>query len=54
METDLGTYYVLGGYSSRRGGRNIDGPIKRWKPDTSVVRATIQFAKETERLHLTV
>ena len=47
--------YELGGYSSRReGGRNIGGPIERWKPDIRVVRATIQYAKETERLHLSV
>jgi hypothetical protein len=26
------------------------GPIERWKPDISVVRATIQFAKDTGRL----
>jgi hypothetical protein len=44
--------YALGGYSSRQeGGRNIDGPIERWKPDISIVKATIQFAKETGRLH---
>jgi hypothetical protein len=47
--------YALGGYSRRReGGRNIDGPIERWKPDISVVKATIEFAKETGRLHLSV
>ena len=44
--------YALGGYSSRQeGGKNIDGPLKHWKPDISVVRATIQFAKDTGRLH---
>jgi hypothetical protein len=43
--------YALGGYPSRReGGENIDGPIERWKPDIDVVRATIEFAKDTGRL----
>jgi len=43
--------YALGGYSSRQeGGKSIDGPIERWKPDMEVVRATIQFAMETRRL----
>ena len=43
--------YALGGYSSRQeGGENIDGPIERWKPDINVVKATIQFAKDTGRL----
>jgi hypothetical protein len=43
--------YALGGYSSRQeGGENIDGPMGKWKPDISVVRTTIQFAKETGRL----
>jgi hypothetical protein len=44
--------YALGGYSRRiEGVRNIDGPIERWKPDISVVKATIQFTMETGRLH---
>ena len=30
----------------------VDGPIERWKPDISIVKATIEFAKETGRLHL--
>ncbi|KAF2006546.1 hypothetical protein P154DRAFT_219357 [Amniculicola lignicola CBS 123094] len=43
--------YALGGFSSRKeGGESIDGPIKRWKPDIEVVRATIQFAMATRRL----
>jgi ribonuclease HI len=43
--------YALGGYSNRQeGGENIDGPIERWKPDIDVVRATIEFAKDTGRL----
>jgi len=47
--------YALGGYLHRQeGGRNINGPIKRWKPDISVVKAIIKFAKETGRLHLSV
>ena len=47
--------YALKGYSSRReGGRNIDGPIECWKSDISIVKATIKFAKETGRLHLSV
>jgi hypothetical protein len=47
--------YALGGYLRRReGGRNIDGPIKRWKPDINVVKAIIKFAKETGRLYLSV
>ncbi|OCK74395.1 hypothetical protein K432DRAFT_310796, partial [Lepidopterella palustris CBS 459.81] len=43
--------YALGGYSSRERGKKIDGPHKHWKPDISVVKATIQFAKDTGRLH---
>ena len=42
--------YALGGYSSRQGGESIDGPIEHWRPDTGVVRATIQFAMDTGRL----
>jgi hypothetical protein len=43
--------YALGGFSSRQeGGKSIDGPIERWKPDINVVRATIQFAIDTGRL----
>jgi hypothetical protein len=43
--------YALGGYSSRQeGGKSIDGPIERWKPDISMVRATIQFAIDTGHL----
>jgi hypothetical protein len=44
--------FALGGYSSRReGDRSIDGPIEQWKPDISMVRATIQFAMDTGRLY---
>jgi hypothetical protein len=44
--------YALGGYSSRqKEGKNIDGPIEYWQPDINVVKATIQFAKDTGRLH---
>ena len=44
--------YALGGYSSRqKRGKNIDGPIEYWQPDINVVKATIQFAKDTGRLH---
>jgi hypothetical protein len=44
--------YALGGYSSRQeGGKNIDGPLEHWKPDINIVKTTIQFAKDTGRLH---
>jgi len=43
--------YALGGYLSRQGGTNIDGPLEHWKSHISVVKATIQFAKDTGRLH---
>ena len=33
---------------------SLHGLIERWKPDISVVKATIEFAKETGRLHLSV
>ena len=36
--------------SMREGGGDIDGPIERWKPDIGVVRATVQFSRETGRL----
>lgn len=45
--------YALGGYSSQfEGGESIDGPMKRWKPDIEVVRATIKFAMEIRRLRV--
>jgi hypothetical protein len=41
--------YALGGYLSRQeGGRRIDGPIERWKPDIDVVRATIDLQKRPD------
>jgi hypothetical protein len=44
--------YALGGYSSRQeGGSCVDGPLKDWKPDIKVVKATIQYAKDTGRLN---
>ena len=47
--------YALGGYLRRQeGGRNIDGLIKRWKPDISVVKAIIEFVKETGCLYLSI
>ncbi|KAF9728466.1 hypothetical protein PMIN01_13599 [Paraphaeosphaeria minitans] len=43
--------YALGDISSQKeGGESIVGPMQRGKPDTEVVRATIQFAMETRRL----
>ena len=43
--------YTLGEYSSRRGGKNVDRPLKHWKPDINVVKATIPFTGDTGRLH---
>jgi hypothetical protein len=33
----------------RRTGKEIDGSKERWKPDTTAIRAVIQFVKATGR-----
>ena len=44
--------YMLGGRSSTTApdGRNIDGPLKNWKPNMGAVQAVLRFAKSTRRL----
>jgi ribonuclease HI len=44
--------YMLGGRSSYQNpdGSSRDGPIERWKPNLTVVRAVIKFALKTGRL----
>jgi ribonuclease HI len=44
--------YMLGGRSSYQNpdGSNPDGPIEKWKPNLTVVRAVIKFALNTGRL----
>ena len=45
--------YTLGGWSSRKdtiNGKLIDGRKDQWKPNTTVLRAVIQFVKATQRL----
>ncbi|KAL2349875.1 hypothetical protein BJ546DRAFT_1013142 [Cryomyces antarcticus] len=48
-------FYLLGGWLGRQlpSGRFIDGDLDSWKPNTSIVAATIAFAKRTERLQAT-
>jgi len=44
--------YALGGWSGRRDGRTSrfpDSPRKEWKPNLSVIKATIQFVMNTGR-----
>jgi hypothetical protein len=44
--------YALGGWSGRRDGRTskfVDGARERWKPDMKVLRAVIQYVKDTKR-----
>ena len=44
--------YALGGYSDHKeNGRIVDGEKDKWKPDWNAVKATIEFAKATGRLH---
>jgi hypothetical protein len=45
--------YLLGGWSKRkdtRTGKLLDGEKDKWKPDITVVKATVQFLQETGRL----
>jgi hypothetical protein len=45
--------YLLGGWSKRKdsvSGKFLDGEKDRWKPDITVVKATVQFLQETGRL----
>jgi hypothetical protein len=44
--------YALGGWSGRterETGKPIDGPKARWKPNTGVLRAVIQYVRATKR-----
>jgi ribonuclease HI len=45
--------FLLGGWSDtkRADGTYVDGPKDRWKPNCDVVRAVIDFAKQTGRLN---
>jgi ribonuclease HI len=45
--------YLLGGWSKRKdliSGKLLDGEKDNWKPDITVVKATVQFLQETGRL----
>jgi hypothetical protein len=45
--------YLLGGWGRRRdpeSGELLDGERETWKPNLTVVKATVQFLKETGRL----
>jgi hypothetical protein len=45
--------YLLGGWGKRKdpiSGRLLDGEKESWKPDLTVVKATVQFLQETGRL----
>jgi hypothetical protein len=45
--------YLLGGWSKRKdakSGKFLDGEKDHWKPDLTVVKATVQFLQETGRL----
>ena len=44
--------FLLGGWSGQRNkkGELIDGPKEKWKPNLAVVKATINFLKETNRM----
>ena len=44
--------YLLGGWSGRldQAGKPMDGPKEHWKPVLKVVKATIQFLKQTARM----
>ena len=45
--------YMLGGWGKRKdpiSGRLLDGEKESWKPDLTVVKATVQFLQETGRL----
>jgi hypothetical protein len=44
--TDLS--FLLGGWLNEQ----LDGPLKKWRPDVKVVQATIAFAKATGRLSM--
>jgi len=48
--TDLS--YLLGGWLDVKGpdGRLLDGRRENWKPDLTVVAATLAFVKDTARL----
>jgi hypothetical protein len=44
--------YALGGWSERkdrRTGKFVDGARERWKPNMKVLRAVIQYVKDTKR-----
>lgn len=45
--------YLLGGWGKRKdrkSGKLLDGERDNWKPDLTVVKATVQFLQETGRL----
>jgi hypothetical protein len=44
--------YALGGWSGRidrRTGKCVDGAPERWKPDMRVIKAMVQYVKDTKR-----
>lgn len=48
--------FLLGGWGTRKVGQSdqlLDGQREKWKPDLSVVRATIEFLEKTGRLEYT-
>jgi hypothetical protein len=44
--------FLLGGWGKKKDskGQLVDGPKEKWKPDLDVVKATIRFLEQTERL----
>lgn len=45
--------YLLGGWGKRRDartGKPLDGDKSEWKPDLTIVKATVRFLQETGRL----
>ena len=45
--------YLLGGWGKRKDlslGKLLDGEKESWKPDLTVVKATVQFLQDTGRL----
>ena len=44
--------YALGGWSGRkdrRTGKFVDGPCERWEPSRKVLKAVIQYVRDTKR-----
>jgi hypothetical protein len=45
--------FLLGGWGKKTDskGQLVDGPKEKWKPGLDVVKATIRFLEQTERLN---